>query len=131
MSIKCNSIYKSALKLLDDSGLLESCDDMEERATFLIATFCEEVRELDSSYRFAHGLSKHSDIERVSIGMDEDLPVCSRFVPAASYSVAAMLIIDENPELSDKLFERYCDSISSISMSLPCRTDRIVNVYEE
>lgn len=132
--MKCENIYRAALNILNESEAFGPCDDiddMEERSTFLIAAFCEEVRELDRSYRWAHGLAQVTPSDRVTLRMDEDFPICSRFVPAAAYYVAAMLILDDNPELSDKLFERYCDSISAISAALPCRTFSTVDVYRD
>ena len=43
--------------------------------------------------------------------------------------VAAMLVLDENEELSDKLYSRYCDLMSDLCATCPASAQPIVDVY--
>ena len=45
------------------------------------------------------------------------------------FYLAAMLVIDYDEELSDKLYDRYCDSVSVISSAIPFEIESIINRY--
>ena len=60
---------------------------------------------------------------------DEDFPLSARFAHPAAYYLAAMLAADEDPELSDVLFDRFSDSMATIRASLMSIKGSTVNVY--
>lgn len=127
--MKNRDIYIGALNLIAQSGNAESNEDYEERAPYLIAAFCSEVRDMDREYRKAHGLSAGKDFNDVFLELDGDFPACHRFSAPACLYLAAMLIIDEDGALSDKFYEKYCDSISSVYSEIPAQIDSIRNIY--
>ena len=45
--------------------------------------------------------------------------------------MAAMLILDENAELYEKLFERWCDALAAISAEIPFVKGSTAEVYPD
>ena len=124
----CQKIYKAALRLLNETapesvcaGCSEEYDEFAERAPYLLAAAVTEAGEVDDGYRRSHGLAE--------IPLEADFPLSPRFAPAVAFYLASMLIADENPELSDTLFDRFCDAMSTIKASIPSVKSAIRNVY--
>ena len=122
-------IYFSALHLIGESANTEENVDYEEKAPYLIAAFCSESAETDAAYREYKNLSSAPSADQVSIPLESNFPRADRFANAASLYLAAMLIIDENMELSDKLFDRYCDSMATIQSEIPSKIEKIADRY--
>ena len=120
-------IYVSALRLIGETA--ESNEDYEDRAPYLLAAFFTESAETDAAYRKEHSLAPHVRVSSVCVPLDTEFPYADRFVSAASAYLAAMLVIDENMELSDKLFDRYCDSLATIQSEIPARIEKIAQKY--
>jgi hypothetical protein len=127
--MKNKDIYTSAINLLAQNADENINEDYEERAPYLIASFCNEISEMDSAVRKALGIEKGSCFDRVWIDLEEDFPMLDRFVSAAIKYLAAMLVIDEDGDLSDKLYEMYCDGISKIRSQIPCILEKTANRY--
>ena len=127
--MKNKDIYKAALHLLSQPVSEDENEDFEDRAPFLISAFCFDVLEIDSVLRRLLGIKPLEDFNRVYLPLDEDFPLVDKLAyPAAKY-LAAMLVIDENPGLSDNLYEKYCDSISRLRSEIPCVSESIKNKY--
>ena len=122
-------IYTSALHLLAQSTAEDENQDYEERAPFIIASFCNEVLEIDQLMRKFLGLDSGIDFHKVWLALDELFPLLDRFAPIGAKYLAAMLVIDEDSELSDKLYEMYCDAISTLRSEIPCVIEKITNKY--
>ena len=120
-------IYISALRLIGE--VAENNDDYMERAPYLLAAFCTESAETDIAYRREHSLDPRPRVSSVCIPLDTDFPCADRFATAAASYIAAMLVIDENAELSDRLFDRYCDIMATIQSEIPSRIEKIVDRY--
>lgn len=127
--MKNRDIYASALNLLAQSEMSDENMDYEERAPYLIAAFCNEVCEMDSLLRKVMGSPSKGSFHEVWIPLDEDFPLLERFASVAAKYLAAMLVLDEDGELSDRLYEMYCDGISLIRSELPYAVEKIVNKY--
>ncbi|MBE6667310.1 MAG: hypothetical protein E7607_03255 [Ruminococcaceae bacterium] len=127
--MKNRDIYKAALHLLSQSADEGENPDFEERAPYLLASFCSEVFEIDRIYRSILNLPPIDKFDRVWLPLDEDFPLVERLASVASKYLAAMLVIDEDSELSDKLYEHYCDGISRLRAELPCVLESIKNKY--
>ena len=127
--MKNRDIYISALHLIGENAYAEENLDYEERAPYLIAAFCSEAAITEAAYREYKELDKAPAPDSVSIPLDTDFPFVDRFVHAASLYLAAMLIIDESPELSDKLFDKYCCAMATIQSEIPARIERIAEKY--
>ena len=129
MNLKNQDIYNAALKILAQRDEEGANEDYEERAPYLIAAFCCESARADEAYRKANGLPKPTAQSAVYLELGADFPCCSRFAATASVYLASMLVIDEAPELSDKLFDKYSDMMSAICMEIPAEVERISDRY--
>lgn len=114
-------IYAFALHALAQHQISEETADFEERAPYLLAACCTEAQALDTAWRTSVGESSAPAISGVRLELDEPFPLSQPFVPITGFYLAAMLIIDENIELSDKFYERYCDGMASIQTQLSAR----------
>ena len=122
-------IYTNALALLSQNISGEFCEDLEERAPYLLANFCREALELDKLIRSLSGLSAHGSFNGVFLDLDADFPLRDRIASVAAKYLAAMLIIDENSDLSDRLYDAYCDAMATIQCSIPSVVEKIKNNY--
>ena len=127
--MKNRDIYTSALHLIGEDIDTEANSDYEERASYLLAAFYTEAAQTDKSYREANELEKASETDCVFLPLEADFPCTDRFATAAALYLAAMLIIDENIELSDKLFDRYCDIMATIHSEIPAKIEKIAQKY--
>lgn len=122
-------IYESSLRVLAQSVTTGENEDYEERAPYLIAAFCTEAEEMDGYLRQALGMETSPSFGKVWQDLDEEFPLLERLAPAACLYLAAMLILDEDGELSDKLYDRYCDAMSSLRNGIPATLESIVDRY--
>ena len=127
--MKNRDIYISALHLIGEKADSEENCDYEERAPYLLSAFCTEAEATEKAYREYKTLGDPPEIDNVCIPLDLDFPRVDRFCRAATLYLAAMLIIDENPELSDKLFDKYCCAMATIQSEIPARIERIAEKY--
>ena len=127
--MKNRDIYNGALRILSESMLDDVNRDYEERAPYLIAAFCSDNAEVDEVYRKANSLPEGKEVNAVCVDLDDEFAFAPRFSSACCVYVAAMLIIDENSELSDKLYDKYSDMMSSISSRLPSFVEKISDRY--
>ena len=66
----------------------------------------------------------------VCVSPEDPLPLSDAFAPAVTYYLASMLVLDENSEMSDTLFDRFSDALSSIRDGLPTSVEKILDRYE-
>ena len=127
--MKNRDIYVSALHLIGENAYAEENSDYEERAPYLLAAFCSEAAATEAAYREYKNLGEAPTVDAVSIPLEIDFPFAERFVHAAVQYLAAMLIIDENAELSDKLFDKYCVIMATIQSEIPAKIEKIAEKY--
>ena len=129
----CSQIYKKALRLI---GEIEPDDarteDYLERAPYILATAVSELRMLDSYYRKAFDLGEQelSTEHELCLPLSEKFPLCGRFVGAVSAYLASILLIDEDSELSDKLYDRFCVAVTAITEEIPAERQKILDMYK-
>lgn len=104
-------------------------EDYEERAPYILAAFCYESSEADAAYRKSHYLPAASAVSEVYLELSADFPCCERFSSAACTYLASMLVIDDDPELSDTLFDKYSEMMSSICSKIPAIVEPISDRY--
>ena len=127
--MKNRDIYNGAMRVLaEQTDILEN-DDYQERAPYLIAAFYDENRDIDKAYRCANSLPKAPEVNAVCVELGEDFPCAPRFSSACCIYVAAMLVLDENSELSDKLYDKYSDMMATISSGIPSFVENISDRY--
>ncbi len=122
-------IYKAALHILADTNEESDRRDYEERYPYILALFYGENEELDTRYRSSNGLPIEICDYAISEIPHMEFQLSDVFFSAAVYYLAAMLIIDENTEFSDKLFEKYAGRMTDICASLPLNNGHTKDVY--
>ncbi len=125
-------IYENALRLIGEGLTNGDCEDYEERAPYLIASFCSLVKNLDKIIRKAESLQNQEAFNPVFLSLEKKFPMCETLAGAAALYVAAMLVIDEDAALSDSLYDKYCDTISSfqqIKATVAAHCESIVDKY--
>ena len=127
--MKNREIYENALRILAQSTTAGENEDYEERAPYLIASFCTEAEDTDRYLRLALGEAMAATFEKVWLALEADFPLLDRLAPVACLYVAAMLVLDEDSTLSDKLYERYCDIMSRIRSGIPAALEHILDAY--
>ena len=118
MSNTNKQIYEGALGLIGELNDPMLCEDYEERAPYILAAFCSLASEIDKRLRIVDSLEEQPRFSHVCLSLDSSFPLCDRLAPAATIYLAAMLVIGENDELSDSLYDKYCDAIASIGSSV-------------
>ena len=122
-------IYECALHILAQNGVECDNSDYEERASYILATFCSEMDRTDDLMRKAFKAPVKITFQNVWISLDEDFPLVNRFAPLAAKYLAAMLVIDEDGELSDRIYDMYCQSISALKRDIPCIIESTADKY--
>ncbi len=124
-------ILDASIRMVGESGENGNASDYEERASYLLATFCTECAGLDRKYRLANGMSDANFAATACVELDGAFPLCDVFAPAATYYLAAMLVLEENEDMSETLFARYSDALATLTptpeVSATCGS--IVNRY--
>ena len=118
-------IYEHALALLSLAHSSSENEDFAEQAPYHLAAFCMENEDLDRWLNPSHT----EDFCRSYLSLDEEFPLCDRLIPAAALHLAAMLIMDEDTERSDRLYDRYMAELSNIRCGIPSTLESIKNVY--
>lgn len=112
-------IYDGALRMIAETGESGRTDDYEERAPYLLSAFFNENALTDRLYRQFASLPAQGSYSAAFAELDEEYPFCDRTVYAAECYLAAMLILDENQEISDKLYDRYACSMTAMREEIP------------
>ena len=127
MSYTNNDIYLTSLALIDENAQKGDTADLAERAPYLLATFCSLCKNLDKKIRERDRLDAQTSFSTVKLKLEDTFPLCDALsVPAATY-LASMLVIDENPSLSEVLYDKYCDSVAILGAECSC--EAISDVY--
>ena len=129
--MKLRSVYLTALKLIGEADCSLSESELEERAPYIGAALCREAASLDRAYRKAFSIGEGEEFEGLYLDLNAEFPLADHFAPAAAYYMAAMLILDEDTELYEKLFERWCDALAAISAEIPFVKGSTADVYPE
>ncbi len=122
-------IYNSALCLIGENSESENDSDYSERATYIVAIFCDKIAHIDRSYRESHRLDEQKSFNEVCLELDTEFPLSPRFADSASHYLAAMLVLYENEVLHDKLFSMHCDLLANAISEIPYLKEKIKNAY--
>lgn len=122
-------ILNASIGMIGESGSTGNTADYAERAEYLMGTFCSECHSLDRKYRRCKGETPQETDIGVCVTLSDSFPLSEVFVPAAIYYLSAMLIMEENEEIGEKLFDHYIDLLSSIQSELIATSHSIKNNY--
>ncbi len=129
MSITNRDIFNNALGLIGQQ-LNGDCEDYEDRAPYLIAAFCCIATDINKAIYSSAKLGIPRRFSPVYLPLDSEFPLCERLAASASLYVAAMLVLDENSELSDSLYDRYCNSILPLQSLAEDVRDSTLNTFD-
>ena len=116
-----------ALAIIDEREIAGDTSDLEERAPYILASFCSLCKTLDKKLRERDSLEAQSNFSIIKLDLKKTFPLCEALVAPAAMYLASMLISDENPSLSETLYERYCDEIATLGAECSCSA--ISDVY--
>ena len=120
-------IYYAALAMIDESESRGDTSDLEDRATYILASCCSICKKLDKRVRELNSYPAQDSFGAVYFDLEEAFPLCDIMsVPVATY-LASMLVMDENPTLAEALYDQYCDLIATIGTECSCSA--IEDVY--
>ena len=122
-------IYDSSLRILAESTDPEDNADYAERAPFIIASFCTQNADLDKATRRMLGEASQHDFSAAYIELEDEFPLLERFAPAAALYLASMLVMEDFEDLSDRLYDRYCDLVSRFCEAVCLENSPITDVY--
>lgn len=123
-------VYENALRAVCETSVSTDTSDYEERAAYIFATFLGQCSPVDRQYRIANKMSIPNPVALTRVDLNQSFGLPDVFVSLAEYYLAAMLVMDENEELSDRFFELYTDGISALLSSLPCSSESITDRYQ-
>ncbi len=123
------SILENAVSILAESVAYGDFPDYEERTSYLLAAFCSEAREADNALRKFMGIDEPCYFDGIYLSLGDDFPLLDRFATPAALYLASMLVIDDAPELSDRIYHRYSDSMSLIYQNICGMSEGTVNKY--
>lgn len=114
MPITNRDIYNNALSLIGETLESNYLEDYEERAPYIIASVASQTKAIDKRIRLAEGLESAASFSPVFLSLDLDFPLCEQLTFPAALYLASLLVIDEDPDLSVNLYDKYCDTVSSL-----------------
>ena len=124
-----NVIYQGAIRFLGESTDDGDNQDYLDRAPYILGAFCSQTRGIDAQARRMRGIKETKDADVVYLALDSQFPLLDDFAPAAELYLAAMLVIDYDAALYERLFARYCDLISTVCSSIEAISESTVNKY--
>ena len=121
-------IYSAAQSLVGETVNAES-EDYEARAPYLLGSFYTEQIPLQKARDLARGEAAGTYPPCLCVDLDNPFPLSDEFIAPATYYLAAMLVIDENEEMSDGFFDHYVDAVASLQASLLAESKKIKDCY--
>ena len=125
----CRDVYTASVRMISEMPNSPDTEDYESRAPYLLGTVIAQLLPIDKLYRRAIGDSSKAATQSVCVDLSSVFPLCDRFVTAATYYLAAMLVMEENEVLGDRLFAFYADEVATIQSTLPARAEKIADRY--
>ena len=122
-------IYQGALRLIGESTGESDNQDYREKAPYILGAFCSQTKGVDAAAREIKGMYSWVDPDVVYLELEDEFPLLDDFAPAAELYLAAMLVIDYDAPLYERLFEQYCDLISRVCTSITPFSEKTVNKY--
>ena len=122
-------IFDLALRILSQSEEQGGIEDYEERAPYLIASFCTQAASIDRRLRETAALPPAPLFHAACLELEEEFPRLERLAPLCCLYLAAMLVLEENEALSDKLYDRYSEGMTAVWNEIPALLESIRNEY--
>ena len=124
-------VYNAALTMACEGTEESGNEDYKARTPYLVAALCYRYSHLDVRYREAFGLEKQNLLAINHLPLPATFPLCDDFSPAVSTALAGLLVLSENPEMSELLLRRADDLIAELQnrIQIPYQKEHITQVY--
>lgn len=116
--MKYFELIENAVALVCEDPASDTTDDYYERAAYILGTFVSQSAEYDNRYRITKGEDTVTHAITLFVDSERDFALSDVFIPIAVHYLAAMLVLEENEEMSEKFFSLYTDGLSSLLASL-------------
>ena len=134
MSCTCQDVYETVAALIGEDHSDSAAEPIKQRIPALISVCAVEMYELDRAYRmYVLGnpeSASSADIFPGVSSLSDPLPVCDRLLAPMSFKVAALVVRDENPELSEMLMSDCVKSCAAVAESIPAKVGYTLDVYK-
>lgn len=127
--MKNRDILNAAISLcgeLRSSGFFE---DYEERTGALLPLVISHFESKDRAWRMANGLEEQPQNPSAIPVLDSDFPLSRLFATPAAAMLASLLVIGENPEMSDRLNDLSLRTAKTITLETPMISEKIAEQY--
>lgn len=128
-AMKNQAIFEAAVRLICETPNSEQTADYTDRAPYILASLFSEAAATDAKYRLSHKLEKSESSPTAYADLDASCPLSDAFFHPAVYYLASMLVLEENEELSERLFAKYSDGMALICAELPATATPISDRY--
>ena len=118
MNYTVNDVYNKALVFIGDLNDPLGNTDYSVRAPYLAASFCSNAKSLDKALRKINNLPDARSFSAVSISLLEQFPLCDELIHPAALYIASLLVVDDDPDLCETLYDQYCDAIATLAASI-------------
>lgn len=125
------NVYQAALGLVSERQAATGNDDYEERAGYLLPVVCARCARSDSLWRLANGEDPHSLPQSCPWQLDDDFPLSVPFAAPAAAGLASLLVLEENPTLSQSLSDLGSALLSELERGLAWQPEATANRYPE
>ena len=122
-------VFDAALQLIGEVPGGEDLGDYTARAPALVCAACRALAALDRLCRAAAGEEAQTLPAGGAYALGEEFPLCDALLPAAAAHLAASLLFDENPTLSDRCFARFRTEVEGVLGGLPASVENVVQRY--
>ena len=100
------AIFDMAIHLLAESSVSSEVEDYAQRTPSLLRLCAADLATADEALRRSRGEDAPS-VTSADFSLDAPFPLDRAFAACASYFLAAMLILEELPALSETLYRCY------------------------
>ena len=86
-------LYDAAVRAVAEGGAESNTEDYEERAQYLLATFCFECAGLDALWCAANGTSSKGAPETVCVSLDSPFGLSDAFALVLAMTAASAMVL--------------------------------------
>lgn len=124
-------VYQAALHLVGERNSTDTTvnADYREHSGYLLAMVCRQCEPVENAYRQANGQNAVALPDQLCYQLTDTFPLSARLSAAGAFGLAALLVADENPDLSGALYGRFRSSLEEILSSLPMQCGTVADRY--
>ena len=122
-------IYDSALQLIGEQTDSPAAADYEMRAGYILANLTTILAPLDAQYLESNGLSSSAPAVRPYVELSKFFPLSTALAPASTFYLASMLVLEENEEMSQRLYALYAEEVARLRATFLCKSGGTVDRY--